>query len=462
MIKITANKFYRLVSIITFIGLNALVLPQTVNAKSVAPIIAQLLLSDAETVTPPTLTPPGPLFGAQAVSESNRPTRDWLAAFSGVAAVPLSGSLQETIDNCPNNSYCVIEIDQLNLSQTVFINRSNIKLVGAANNKITFTGTGSIFYVESNTSNLVFEGLNIDGRINGNPSQREPDIYGIYLNGERINSVLIKENHIQYLDGREGAHGIAALGTGAADASAISNLIIEGNQLNDLRTGFSESIVVNGNVRQWEIINNEVSRVNNIAIDAIGGEGTSPTRVVNGRTLPGLFDAARYGFIQNNRVTDMSTLTNPSYGRQHSFAAGVYIDGGHDILVSGNVVINTPWAYEVGAENCVETSNITVENNQASQSRYGDLLIGGYAAVGFLDQPSINCNPNTSEDNDEGHGYVRFATVKLNTLTSSGVLNRVVELESRIRNTIIIHPGVDAINPDGNASGDQNSIRTSE
>lgn len=138
--------------------------------------------------------------------------------------------------------------------------------------------------------------------------------------------------------------------------------------------------MVNGNVKNWDIISNTVSRVNNIAINAIGGEGTSPTQVVNGRTVPGQFDAARFGFIENNHVTTMSTLSNPSYGSRHSFAAGIYIDGARDIIINNNIVTDTPWAFEIGAENCVETSNILLHNNQATQSWFGDLLIGGNAS----------------------------------------------------------------------------------
>lgn len=423
-------------------------------------IIVDLLLSDSSpiTITPPT----GPTFGASGVSETDRPSRNWLSQFSGISVSPWSGSLQDAIDNCPNNSSCVFEIDQLNLTETIFINRSNIKLIGIENSKITFSGAGSIFYVESNTSNLVFENLNIDGRVNGVPTERDPDIYAINISGSSIENVLIKNNRIEYLNGKEGAHGIAALGTGNTEQSAISNLIIEGNQLSDLRTGFSESIVVNGNVKNWEIINNSVSRVNNIAIDAIGGEGTSPTQVINGRTVPGEFDAARLGFIEGNQVTTMSTLTNPAYGSQHSFAAGIYIDGGRDIVIKNNIVTDTPWAFEIGAENCVETSNITLENNQSTQSRFGDLLIGGYANNGYLFDQSINCNPLTSSDADEGHGYVRLATVKSNNFDSTGVLNKVIDVSNRVLNTVIIQAGVEAINTDGNVSGDENSIRTSE
>jgi hypothetical protein len=420
------------------------------------PAVINFLLDD-DAVT----TPGGPVFGAKRVSEADRPTRGWLMVFDDLVPVPLTGSLQDAIDNCAISG-CVIEIDQLNLADTVFINRSNIKLLGKNGNRVTFSSTDSVFHVETGSTNIVFEKLNIDGRVSGNSIERDPSVYGIYLLGNTIRNVLIKDNHIHHLDGKEGAHGIAVLGEGDSEQNAISNVSIEGNLLNDLRTGFSESLVINGNVKNWEIINNQVVDVNNIAIDAIGGEGTSPTQTVNGRILPGLVDAARLGFIQNNRVTNMSTISNPAYNQQHSYAAGIYIDGGRDIIVSGNVITNTPWAFEVGAENCVQTSNISIDNNQALGSRFGDLIIGGCAAGGYLTDQAINCNPNTSSDDAEGHGYVGNTTITNNSFVSNPVSVNLIELSKRVINTIVAQAGVIAVNTDGVVTGDGNSIRTSE
>ncbi|RBP52745.1 hypothetical protein DFR28_101127 [Arenicella xantha] len=434
-----------------------LLLPTHTQAQQLPPMLYQLLLSD-ESTSPNDST----RFGALPLNSSARPTRDWINAFNSATPIPLNEPLQDAIDSCSGMLPCVILIDQLNLSETIYINKSSVKLLGKAGNKITYNGTDSIFLIESNTSNIILEGLEIDGRINNIPAERNPDIYAINLYGNNISQILIKDNYIHHLDGKQNAHGIAALGTGATEQSAISNLIIESNRLEDLRTGSSESIVVNGNVSHWEIIDNDVSRVNNIAIDAIGGEGTSPTQTVNGRIVPGELDVARFGFIENNRITSMSTLDNPAYGSKHSYAAGIYLDGAQNVLVTNNTVSDTPWAIEVGAENCVETANISVINNQTSESRFGDLLIGGYAIGGFVDNLSINCDPNTSEDSDEGHGYVRYTTVKANNFDSSDTLEDTIELSNRIRNTIIIAPNINPINTDGIATGDQNSIRVSE
>lgn len=437
-------------------------LGSTVQSKAESeyvPTIVDLILSDSIVVDPPAV-----IFGATLVPESARPTRSWITVFDGVSPVAVSGSLQTAIDDCV--SVCVIEVDQIDLNDTVYINQTNIKLLGKVGNKITFSAsaTGSMFLIETGAENIIIEDLNIDGRVSNSGKERDPDVIGISVDGDSIANVQLIGNHIHHLDGKEGAHGIAVFGSGASEQTAISNIIVEGNQLNDLRTGFSESIVVNGNVKNWEIIGNSVTDVNNIAIDAIGGEGTSPTRNDNGRIVPGIYDAARFGFIQNNIVTNMSTLSNPAYGSTHSFAAGIYIDGGHNILISGNTITNTPWAFEVGAENCVSTNHITIENNTSSLSRFGDLLIGGYAATGYFADTGINCDPLTSNDNAEGHGYTRFNTVKNNNFTSTSVLENLIETTLRVLNTIIIESegNVMAVNEDGVVTGDQNSIRITE
>lgn len=58
--------------------------------------------------------------------------------------------------------------------------------------------------------------------------------------------------------------------------------------------------MVNGNVYRWLISNNYVHDVNNISIDAIGGEGTLQS--VSSATAPLTNEAARAGFIEYNTV----------------------------------------------------------------------------------------------------------------------------------------------------------------
>ncbi len=267
-------------------------------------------------------------WGAEPLSEIDRPQRNWLNAFNGASKVVVTTTIENALNQCPLNDYCELEVNQLVLDHTVYLNRPKTKITGLVGNKVTFSQASNqlnntYFKVESNNSNIIIEGLNIDGE-----SVVRDEANAILVSGNNINNILINNNNIHHIYvGDSNAHGIAVYGTGVTEAAANSHIIIESNQVHHMKTGSSESIVVNGNVKHWEIVGNTVNDVNNIAIDAIGGEGTSPTILLDGRIVPGPFDIARYGFIENNSVFAMSTETNSAYNNQKSWAAGIYVDG---------------------------------------------------------------------------------------------------------------------------------------
>jgi hypothetical protein len=131
---------------------------------------------------------------------------------------------------------------------------------------------------------------------------------GISVMGSGSHIELLKNNvhHIeQTFDGRDapghGANGfgIAVYGTNAK--TPITDLIIDGNEVHHLKTGSSESLVVNGNVTNFRITHNVVHDNNNIGIDVIGFERTAPDPSV---------DQARDGIVSNNLVYNI-TLTCP-------------------------------------------------------------------------------------------------------------------------------------------------------
>ncbi|MBX2840116.1 MAG: hypothetical protein KTR35_24885 [Gammaproteobacteria bacterium] len=376
---------------------------------------------------------------ADFVQESDRPDRSWLAQFRDAQRIKVTGSLQDAINQCPGNQSCELLIDQLELESTVFLNRSKTRITGTSNNRIRWqpTANTSGFYIqiESNVSNIIIDNLNIDG----DAIMRKPDVFGIGAYGESIRNVLISNNRISNLSGEKNAHGIAIYGTGRTEQEAIRHIIIEKNTLSALKTGSSEAIAINGNVRNWEISKNKIADVTNIAIDAIGGEGTSPTTMgSNNRVLPGSLDAARLGFIEHNRISYVSTKDNPAYNNTETWAAAIYIDGGRSILIRNNQLSQAPWGIEVGAENCVGTAYIQVIDNNSSQMVYGDLLLGGYAKKDYRTHDDINCDPKRSVDAEEGHGYVSRVVTANNNLDSKPVLNDRQESQF-IANTVLQH-----------------------
>lgn len=381
------------------------------------------------------------------VLESDRPDRQWLNAFDGAKKIKVDESIEQALLKCPEQQYCELLVDQLLLTKTIEINRSKIKITGLTGNRIRMAQNrntnGFFFRITKGVNQVIFSELNLDGE----SIEKYPDVYGIGSYASNISQIMVTNNRIANFYGHENAHAIAFYGNGATDDESINNIIIENNEVSNMRTGSSESIVINGNVRHWEIIGNRIKRVNNIAIDAIGGEGIAPTQnLPDGRSGPGNMDAARFGFIENNIVTDMSTKNNPAYGSKESWAGAIYIDGAHSIKVSGNTVSNTPWGLVIGAENCVTSSHIQMYDNTSQNNRYGDVLIGGYAEGGYLEDFSINCNPHTSEDKSEGHGYVSNLDVRNNRLesdlNSSNLFLGNTVLQHRIKKSTIEPPHV--------------------
>lgn len=402
-------------------------------------------------------------WGSESVAAKYRPSTAWTKNFSKTPDVVANASIQNAIASCDSvvgqGNYCVVQISDTAYGLPLVINRSKLKLVGKPRMKpLTSAKNGNYITIGSNRQKIVISQLDLKGRKAG-----DKEIFGIVVKGKNIRDIVIQNNKIHHFSSDENAHGIAVYGTGANDKESIQWVSILGNRIYSMRTGSSESIAVNGNVRSWQIRNNDLYDLNNIAIDAIGGEGTAPSVKVNGRILPGPFDVARYGFIEDNFVENMSTKGNPAYGGVEGWVAAIYVDGGHHIHVANNVVQNAPWAYEVGAENCLVSNNVTMIGNKATGSKFGDLLLGGYRKRGYDLYPAINCNPKNTIDKYEGHGYVSYLTIKQNLFNSQGVTVKVIKPQFRVRHALILEPGVKPKNQygDGSAPGDQNAIKTS-
>jgi hypothetical protein len=404
-------------------------------------------------------------WGANPLSEKYRPNRNWINQFSTSPDVIATGSITDAIDSCDEivgkRKHCVVKVGNLTNGFPLEINRSKTKLLGMEGMApIGSRQNGAFISIGNNIQQVVIEGINLQGHRAGNE-----EIFGIIVEGKNIKKIMIFNNEIHDFNSDNNAHGIAVYGRGKNNREGVRDVIIDGNKIYSMRTGSSESVVVNGNVRRWEITNNDIYDVNNIAIDAIGGEGTSAARIDRkGRILPGKFDAACYGFIEDNFVENMSTLNNPAYGNIESWAAAIYVDGGHHIKITDNVVVNSAWGYEVGAENCLVSRHITLTGNSAKGSTFGDLLLGGYAETGYRANKDINCDPNNTVDANEGHGYVRYLTAKDNIFNSIGTKLDLITLQFRISHSIVIDPNITPENESGNgsASGDDNAIRTNE
>jgi hypothetical protein len=191
---------------------------------------------------------------------------------------------------------------------------------------------------------------------------------GISVGGSS-SSIELRNNLIHNIESpNDNAHGIAFYGTASA---AMTNIVVEGNEIRNCKLGQSESLVLNGNVDGFTVAKNIVHDNDNIGIDFIGFEGTGPTGQ----------DQARNGTCVDNVVYNISSATNPTYGGDRS-ADGIYVDGGRDIVIERNQVDNCDIGVEVACEHGGKaTSNITVRNNFISRGYLGNILMGGYAAT---------------------------------------------------------------------------------
>ena len=169
--------------------------------------------------------------------------------------------------------------------------------------------------------------------------------------------------------GRNGgdAHGIGVFGT--ESDHPIEEIEIVDNELANLTLGSSEALVVNGNVEDFLIERNRVHDTNNIGIDVIGFEGTASDPTV---------DQARDGIVRDNTVWNIDSSGNPAYGEGRS-ADGIYVDGGRDVLIEGNVVHDVNIGIELASEHAGRsTRNVTVRNNVVYDATTIGIAIGGY------------------------------------------------------------------------------------
>ncbi len=220
---------------------------------------------------------------------------------------------------------------------------------------------------------------------------------GISVMGAGSHIELLKNNvhHIeQNFNGRDApgrggnGFGIAVYGTDAK--IPISELVIDGNEVHHLKTGSSESLVVNGNVTHFRITHNVVHDNNNIGIDVIGFERTAPDPAV---------DQARDGVVSGNLVYNITSRGNPAYRNDES-SDGIYVDGGARILIEQNVIHDVDFGIELASEHQNRaTSYVTARNNLIYHCHTAGVSIGGYAPERGRTEHCTVIN-NTLYDND--------------------------------------------------------------
>jgi hypothetical protein len=187
---------------------------------------------------------------------------------------------------------------------------------------------------------------------------------GIQILNNRVHNITTKA------EASGNAFGISVYGTSKIP---ITQLVISGNEVYDLRTGSSESVNVDGNVTHFKITNNLVHDNDNIGIDAIGYEGVGPVG----------YDEAMYGEISGNTIYNISGITNPGEGFEYD-ADALYCDGCAYVTFERNVIVQSDYGIETTSENQVCQANGTEwsgPNNTGTAATGKFPCYGRYAVV---------------------------------------------------------------------------------
>lgn len=222
--------------------------------------------------------------------------------------------------------------------------------------------------------------------------------------------VQILNNVVSHTRGFE-ATAIGIYGTRAA--APISNLLIDGNTIFNAHPADSETLTLNGNVTGFTVSHNVIHNTNNIGIDFIGGEGTSVDAA--GKPDP-TTDTTRNGVCQDNLVYHEHAHYGGGYG------AGIYVDGGKDIVIQRNTVHHCDLGIEVGCEHAGRVvSGVVVRDNLLYSNHSAGIALGGYdASVGRVQQCSfINNTLYHNETRHDGNGEIWVQEASQNTIENN-------------------------------------------
>ena len=202
---------------------------------------------------------------------------------------------------------------------------------------------------------------------------------GIWVRGT-AKDIAIEKNRIHGIRAENGgdntgAHGIAVYGTSADPSEDVR---ITENEVFDLVLGHSEALVINGNVRRFEVAKNIIHDVDNIAFDFIGFEADVCTACSQEDTIADDVNRARDGLVASNQAYRMTTEGNPSYGSEKS-AACYYVDGGADIVIEKNIARECDLGVELASEHFGKsTARVIVRSNFIYANDVTGIATGGY------------------------------------------------------------------------------------
>lgn len=231
---------------------------------------------------------------------------------------------------------------------------------------VTISGEGVANHPNSYTDDIIFIDSKSYVTLQGFEIR---DVDALECSGIRYTGagshVEIRNNVIHNIRGggqNGGAMGITIYATDKDHA--LTDLVIDGNEIYDCDPAYSEALVLNGNIKNFTVSNNIVHDVNNIGIDMVGGEGWIGAR------------QPRNGVCKGNKVFRARSQA------EEGFAAGIYVDGGKDIVVEDNEVYECDLGIEIGAENQgIVASGVVIRRNRVHDNDKAGIVFGGYRKI---------------------------------------------------------------------------------
>jgi hypothetical protein len=189
------------------------------------------------------------------------------------------------------------------------------------------------------------------------------------------------------------AHGIGVYGTAATPYSYVT---LSGNEVYNMKTGWSETITLDGNVTNFTVTGNTVHDNDNIGIDAAGWWGEGPSG----------HDQAMIGTISGNTVYNITSINNGAYAGGLG-ADAIYCDGCTQVTIERNLVHDADIGIEAASEiNGHVASAVTIRDNLVYDTGLVDITIGGYdSTVGGSDSITVVNNTLYQSASALGNGF---------------------------------------------------------
>ena len=189
------------------------------------------------------------------------------------------------------------------------------------------------------------------------------------------------------------AHGIGVYGTATTPYAYVT---ISGNEVYNMRTGWSETMTLDGNVTNFAVTGNTVHDNDNIGIDAAGWWGMGPSG----------HDQAKIGTISGNTVYNITSGSNGAYNGDLG-ADAIYCDGCAQVTIERNLIHDADYGIEAASEISGHVASaVTIRDNLVYDTNQADISIGGYnASVGGSDSITIVNNTLLQSAGAAGNGF---------------------------------------------------------